>query len=53
MRLDADYAEMVEVPEEDARRIRSNAETFIVRVKNCLSDWTTDPGGTQASENHR
>jgi uncharacterized protein (UPF0332 family) len=53
MRLDADYAEMVEVPEEDARRILSNAETFIVQVKNYLSGWTTDPGGTQVSENHR
>jgi uncharacterized protein (UPF0332 family) len=52
MRLDADYAEMVEVPEEDARRILSNAETFIVQVKDYLSGWTTDPGGTQASENH-
>ena len=52
MRLDADYAEMVEVPEEDARRILSNAETFIVQVKKYLSSWTTDPGGTQASENH-
>jgi uncharacterized protein (UPF0332 family) len=53
MRLDADYAEMVEVPEEDARRILSNAETFIVQVKNYLSGWTIDPGGTQVSENHR
>jgi uncharacterized protein (UPF0332 family) len=52
MRLDADYAEMVEVPEEDARRILSNAETFIVQMKNYLSGWTTDPGGTQALENH-
>jgi uncharacterized protein (UPF0332 family) len=52
MRLNADSAEMVEVPEEDARRILSNTETFIVQVKNYLSDWTTDPGGTQASENH-
>jgi uncharacterized protein len=52
MRLDADSAEMVEVPEEDARRILSNTETFIVQVKNYLSDWTTDPGETQASENH-
>jgi uncharacterized protein (UPF0332 family) len=53
MRLDADYAEMVEVPEEDARRILSNAETFIVQVKNYLSGWTTDPGGTEVSENRK
>jgi uncharacterized protein (UPF0332 family) len=52
MRLDADYAEMVEVPEEDARRILSNAVTFIGQVKNYLSGSATDPGGTQASENH-
>jgi uncharacterized protein (UPF0332 family) len=52
MRLDADYAEMVEVPEEDARRILSNAETFIGQVKNYLSGWTPDPGETQVSENH-
>jgi uncharacterized protein (UPF0332 family) len=52
MRLDADYAEMVEVPEEDARRILSNAETFIGQAKNYLSGWTTDPGETQVSENY-
>ena len=52
MRLDADYAELVDVPEEEAHRILDNAETFILQVKIHLRGWLTDTGDAENSQSH-
>jgi hypothetical protein len=53
MRLDADYAELVEGPEEEVQRILRNAETFIAQVKSHLRNWLADAGDAETSQSHQ
>jgi uncharacterized protein (UPF0332 family) len=44
MRLSADYAERVGIPQEEAQNLLRQAETFVSRVKTHLSCVLDDPG---------
>jgi uncharacterized protein (UPF0332 family) len=53
MRLDADYAELVDVSQEEAHRILDNAQTFVSQVKFHLGDWLADADDAETSQNHQ
>ena len=53
MRLDADYAELVDVPEEEAQRILDNARIFISQVNSHLTNWLADTGDAETPQNHQ
>jgi uncharacterized protein len=50
VRLDADYAELADLPQEDAQRILEHAEIFISRVKAYLALLLAEPSEANGSE---